>query len=164
MGERDHAQFTQWVREYGEFLYRVAWAMTGKRATAQDLVQDTFVRAWRARHQLRHDGAVQGWLYRILHREAIRNWHAREWAEDWNNDECEHVPDRASDDAAQLDLIEALQALTPHHREILVLFYLGDLSYLEMAQALDLPPGTVMSRLNRARYALRQQLGEEYMK
>lgn len=158
------AQFAQWVREYRDYLYRAAWALTGERAAAQDLVQETLAIAWRARHQLRNGAAVQGWLYRILRREAIRVWRERETAEIWNDAECERVPDRSPDAAARLDLVDALQRLSPLHREVLVLFYLADVSYTEMAQALDIPEGTVMSRLNRARDALRLLFGEQYMK
>ncbi|MBI3546883.1 MAG: RNA polymerase sigma factor [Gammaproteobacteria bacterium] len=164
MSDRQQTQFVQWVKDYRDFLYRAAWAITGKRAAAQDLVQETFALAWRARHQLRDGAAVQGWLYRILQRQAIRNWRAREQAENWDAAECERAPDQATDGSMRFDLMEALQALSPQHREILVLFYLADLNYSEMAQALELPAGTVMSRLNRARAALRQLLGEEYMK
>lgn len=164
MNDRDQAQFAQWVRDYRGYLYRAAWALTGERAAAQDLVQETLTIAWRARHQLRDGNAVQGWLYRILRREASRVWRNRETAGIWNDAECENVPDRSPDAAARLDLVDALQRLSPLHREVLVLFYLADVSYADMAQALDVPAGTVMSRLNRARDALRLLLGEEYMK
>lgn len=162
MNDRDRALFAQWVQEHRSYLYRSAWALTGERAAAQDLVQETLAIAWRARHQLRDAGSVQGWLYRILRREAIRIWREREVAGGWNAAECESVPDVAPDAAARLDVVDALQRLSPLHREVLVLFYLADVSYADMAQALDIPEGTVMSRLNRAREALRLLLGEEY--
>lgn len=164
MNDRDRAQFAQWVQEHRSYLYRVAWALTGERAAAQDLVQETLTIAWRARRQLRDAGSVQGWLYRILRREAGHVWRAREAAGEWDDVECEDVPDHAPDAAARLDVVDALQRLSPLHREVLVLFYLADVSYADMAQALDIPEGTVMSRLNRAREALRLLLGEEYRK
>lgn len=164
MDDRDQAQFAQWVRNYRGYLFRAAWALSGERAAAQDLVQETLAIAWRARHQLRDVDAVHGWLYRILRREAGRVWRAREAAGEWDDVECESVPDRSPDAAARLDVVDALQRLSPLHREVLVLFYLADVSYAEMAQALDIPEGTVMSRLNRAREALRLLLGEGYRK
>ena len=164
MNDRDQAQFAQWVRDYRGYLYRAAWALTGERAAAQDLVQETLAIAWRARRQLRDGNAVRAWLYRILRREAMRIWREREAAGGWDDAECENVQDSSPDPAARLDLVDALQRLSPLHREILVLFYLVDMSYADLAQALDIPEGTVMSRLNRARDALRLLLGEEYTK
>lgn len=152
----DEKGFAQWVENYQSFLYRAAWALTGERGAAQDLVQETFALAWRGRKQLRDGGAVQAWLYRILRREAARQWRNREpWAP-WDDDACQEVADDRGRADERIDLLDALQALSPLHREILVLFYLADMSYEDMALAMGIPGGTVMSRLNRARSALRR--------
>jgi RNA polymerase sigma-70 factor (ECF subfamily) len=148
--------FARWVEDHQAFLYRAAWALTGERGAAQDLVQETFALAWRGRKQLRADGSVQAWLYRILRREAARLWRTREPWDPWDDAICEEVADERNRADARVDLLDALQALTPMHREILVLFYLADMSYEDMALAMGIPSGTVMSRLNRARSALRR--------
>ncbi|MHB9118306.1 MAG: RNA polymerase sigma factor [Burkholderiales bacterium] len=158
MREPDKAQFADWVRQHRPFLYRAAWALTGERGQAQDLVQETFALAWRARGQLRELGAVRAWLYHILKREAMELWRQREPVVDWqaaaNEAAWEHTPEIE----ARLDLLKALQDISEAHREILVLHYLSDLSYEQLALALEIPPGTVMSRLSRAREALRRVL------
>lgn len=152
----DRTRFAEWVRLYQAFLYRAAWALSGERATAQDLVQETFALAWRARRQLRDDKTVQAWLYKILRREALRLWRERQPWEPWDEAACECIADCQGQIELRIDLLNALQALSPLHREILVPFYLADMSYEQLAWSLDIPPGTVMSRLSRARQALRQ--------
>lgn len=155
-GNKSAKDFARWVEDYQAFLYRAAWALTGERGAAQDLVQETFALAWRARRQLRDCGAVQSWLYRILRREAARQWRDREPWDEWDDTICEKVADEKAVVDARIELLDALQALAPIHREILVLFYLADMSYEDMALAMGIPSGTVMSRLNRARNALRR--------
>lgn len=158
MREPDKAQFAEWVRLYRPFLYRAAWALTGERAQAQDLVQETFTLAWRARKQLRDEEAVQAWLYRILKREAMELWSKRETPVDREAAANETAFDHTPAIEARLDLLKGLQDISEAHREILVLHYLSDLDYGQVALALDIPAGTVMSRLSRARLALRQVL------
>jgi RNA polymerase sigma-70 factor (ECF subfamily) len=160
MFDRDKARFDGWVHKYRSFLYRAAWALTREQSSAQDVVQETFSLAWRARKTLREETAVQAWLYKILRREALRYLSAREpWCE-WTDSICEEVAGTSETIDLRIDLLGALQAINPFHREILVLFYLSDMGYAELALAMEIPVGTVMSRLNRARNALRQALGE----
>ncbi|MBI1423350.1 MAG: sigma-70 family RNA polymerase sigma factor [Gammaproteobacteria bacterium] len=160
MFANDKKRFTQWVRQYQPFLFRAAWALSGEREIAKDLVQETFALAWRARKQLRDEAATQAWLYRILRREAMRIWREREPWEAWDDAQCAGIAANTQDDT-QTDLLNALQALNPLHRDVLVPFYLADMSYEQLAAMLDIPIGTVMSRLSRARRALRQLLEEE---
>lgn len=158
LDNKNEKDFARWVEDYQAFLYRAAWALTGERAAAQDLVQETFMLAWRARRQLRQADAVQAWLYRILRREAARRWREREPWDAWDETTCAEVSDDRAFVDARIDLLDALQALTPMNREILVLYYLADMRYEDMALAMGIPTGTVMSRLNRARNALRRLL------
>ncbi len=158
---RDAKRFAAWVKTHRAFLTRAAWALTGDKAAAQDLVQDTFVLAWRHRAALRDEGAVQAWLYRILRREAVRHWEKRPPWDEWREELAETAACAAESEDLRIDLLRALQALSEPHREILVLFYLSDMSYEELANSLDIAPGTVMSRLNRARAALKALLGED---
>lgn len=148
--------FDGWVRQYRAFLYRAAWGLTGDRAAAEDLVQETFTQAWRSRHQLRMIESLQPWLYRILRREAGRRCSGQNLAP-LEAADAVLVEFPAHDE--RIDLVRALQRISPRHREILVLFYLSELDYAGLADALEIPPGTVMSRLNRAREALRLALG-----
>ena len=68
------SRYNQWVREHYRFLLRSAWALTGSRATAEDVVQDCFTSAWRFRHQLRDQGMARAWLFQIMRRHAFRHF------------------------------------------------------------------------------------------
>lgn len=161
MFDRDSRRFAEWVKQFQPFLFRAAWTLLGERSAAQDLVQETFAIAWRARHQLRESDAARAWLYQILRREAIRYWREQEPWEEWHDEICEAVPGNIVATDEQLEVLEALQKLSLPHREVLTLFYLTDMSYEQLAIALEIPEGTVMSRLNRARSALRLALEEK---
>lgn len=149
--------FNQWVQEHYRFLLRAGWALTGSRHIAEELVQDTFELAWRYQAQLSKAASARAWLYQILRREALQ--HGRTGpglSVPW---EDEHDDWQQSDLASldlRIDMLRALQQLSAAHREMLVLFYLQDMSYQDMANALEIPPGTVMSRLARARAELQK--------
>lgn len=148
--------FNRWVQEHYRFLLRAGWALTGSRHIAEELVQDTFELAWRHQDQLRNVASVKAWLYQILRREALQHFRAGPSAVSWEDehDDLLHTDPAALD--LRIDLLRALQQLSAAQREILVLFYLQDMSYRDMADALEIPSGTVMSRLARARTALQK--------
>jgi RNA polymerase sigma factor (sigma-70 family) len=152
--------FNRWVREYHPFLFRAAWALTGSRQDAEEMVQDTFELAWRHYDQLKDQDRVRAWLYWILRHECLRAIRTASETTPWN-DACENLVFIDHKTELRLDLLWALQQLSPMHREILVLYYLEDVSYAEMAEALEIAPGTVMSRLGRARIELRRLLEED---
>jgi RNA polymerase sigma-70 factor (ECF subfamily) len=153
--------YNAWVREHYRFLFRSAWALTGSRAVAEEVVQDCFEIAWRHMDQLRDRALARAWLFRILRREALRNLapagEARVEPYDESQDER---PGRDTVAAAErrMDILAALQTLPAIHREALTLFYFEDMPVAEMALALQVAPGTVLSRLNRAREALRARM------
>ncbi len=149
--------FNQWVQEHYRFLLRAAWALTGSRHIAEDLVQDTYELAWRYQTQLRKEASARAWLYRILRREALQ--HGRSGAAGsvpWEDQHDDLQQDNPAGLDLRIDMLRALQQLSAAHREMLVLFYLQDMSYQEMANALEIAPGTVMSRLARARTELQK--------
>lgn len=152
------ARFARWVQEHYGFVFRAAWALTGSRALAEELTQDAFEIAWRHRTQLREERAARAWLYQILRRETWRYLKATPASEPWDDAAEQLDGGRDADLALRVDLLRALQRLRPIHREILVLYYLEDIDYAGMARALEIAPGTVMSRLSRARAELRAQL------
>lgn len=149
-------RFNDWVREHYPFLLRAAWALTGNRETAEELVQDAFELAWRHQHQLSRAESVKPWLYRILRREALRHITARAATVPWNDEHDDLRCTDCADVELRVGVMRALQQLSIAHRDILVLFYLQDMSYREMAEALEIPEGTVMSRLARARAELQK--------
>ncbi|MFO1316420.1 MAG: RNA polymerase sigma factor [Burkholderiales bacterium] len=153
--------YNGWVRDHYRFLFRSAWALTGSRTVAEDVVQDCFELAWRHMDQLRDRTLARPWLFQILRREAYRNLAPPTDPPLESYDES--ADGRAGADALatveqRMDILVAMRALPAIHREVLTLFYFEDMPVAEMALALDVAPGTVLSRLNRARDALRQRM------
>jgi len=149
--------YNAWVRDHYRFLFRSAWALTGSRAVAEEVVQDCFELAWRNMSQLRERKLARAWLYQILRREALRS--VPRAGEIYVEEHDPRAgPDAFGDVERRLDILAALQKLPPIHREALTLFYFDDMPVSEMAIALEVAPGTVLSRLNRARVALREIL------
>lgn len=151
------SRYNQWVSEHYRFLMRSAWALTGSRAVAEDVVQDCFTSAWKYRSQLRQPELARAWLFRIMRRHALRHLvPGPQSLED--DDEASGLPAPDSGLDNQLDVVKALTRIAPIHREVLVLFYFDDMPTAQMAEALDIAPGTVLSRLARARAALKSAL------
>lgn len=147
------ARYNEWVRAHYRFLMRSAWALTGSRAAAEDVVQDCFACAWEHRHQLRQPERARAWLFRIMRRSALRHLAPGRWLADADEAVESAAGDEVLDD--RLDLARGLARIAPIHREVLVLYYFDDMSTAVMAEALEIAPGTVLSRLARARDALR---------
>lgn len=148
------SRYNQWVRDHYRFLMRSAWALTGSRAVAEDVVQDCFTNAWRHRDQLRDPSLVRPWLFQIMRRSVFRHLPPFTQSLD-DNDEADRVaaPDAGIDN--RLDVVKALGRIAPIHREVLVLHYFDDMPTAQIAEALEIAPGTVLSRLARAREALK---------
>ena len=152
------SRYNQWVRDHYRFLLRSAWALTGSRAVAEDVVQDCFTSAWRFRQQLRDPGMARAWLFQIMRRHAYRHFDPMQaWMQPLEDVAQETTGQAASLDD-QLDVVKALARIAPIHREVLVLYYFDDMPTAQMAEALDIAPGTVLSRLSRAREALKNVL------
>lgn len=149
--------YNAWVREHYRFLFRSAWALTGSRSVAEEVVQDCFELAWRHMAQLRDKSLARAWLFRIVRREALRNLTPPTEPYDEEHD-VRPGADAAAAIERRLDVLASMQALAPIHREVLTLFYFEDMPVAEMAVALDVAPGTVLSRLDRAREALRRRI------
>lgn len=153
------SRYNQWVREHYRFLLRSAWGLTGSRAVAEDVVQDCFASAWKHRKQLRQPELARAWLFRIMRRHALRHLAPGLQSLDTGNDgNAIEVPSPDQGLDNQLDVVKALTLIAPIHREVLVLFYFDDMPTAQMAEALDVAPGTVLSRLARARDALKAVL------
>jgi RNA polymerase sigma-70 factor (ECF subfamily) len=151
------ARYNQWVRDHYRFLMRSAWALTGSRAVAEDVVQDCFTNAWKSRDQLRDATLVRPWLFQIMRRSIFRHLPPlTQSLEDSDETEWGEAPDTRLDD--RLDVVKALSRIAPIHREILVLHYFDDMPTAQIAEALEIAPGTVLSRLARARAALKNAM------
>lgn len=153
--------FAQLVDAHYTPLFRFALSLARREADACDLVQQTFFIWAKNGHQLRETSKAKTWLFTTLYREFLRV-HRRGQRTQSIEDLPPSVQDRPAEDvdyARQMDaqqVVEALQEVDEGFRAPLVLFYLEDLSYQEIAETLDVPIGTVMSRLSRGKTQLRK--------
>lgn len=152
--------FEQIVDAHYQGLYRFALSMCRREATAQDLVQQTFLQWARKGHMLRDAAKVKTWLFTTLYREwlGIARREKKYEAVEFEPDLHGSTQNEADGENPRVDsgtLQTALEQLDPNYRAPLVLFYLKELSYREIAETLGVPIGTVMSRLSRAKDSLR---------
>ena len=137
-------------------LRRYARALAGDRAAADDLVQDTLERALAKFHLWKRGTDLRAWLFTIMHNVYVNKLRARRELSSLD-DEALELPVRAAHDAVleARDLERALRRLPAKQREVLLLVVLEDMTYEQAARTLEVPIGTVMSRLSRAREKLR---------
>ncbi|GAB1575604.1 RNA polymerase sigma factor [Bordetella petrii] len=138
-------------------LRRYARGLTGDRERADDLVQDTLERAWSRFSRWQRRGELRAWMFGIMHNQFIDGLRAQRRQADWQADaDLDGIPVRATqaDGLEVRDLDRCLQQLPPDLRAVILLVSVEEFSYREAALALDVPIGTVMSRLSRARERL----------
>jgi RNA polymerase sigma-70 factor (ECF subfamily) len=140
-------------------LRRYARALAGERTAADDLVQDTLERAWSKLHLYRRGTDLRAWLFTVMHNVYVNQRRAARPSTPLDDEMQELAqPVRETDTLVLRDLDAAIRRLPPEQREVLLLVALEDMSYAEAAEALEIPIGTVMSRLARAREKLRAML------
>ncbi|MBI2944934.1 MAG: RNA polymerase sigma factor [Candidatus Wallbacteria bacterium] len=159
--------FERLVRDHSEELFRIAFRLTGRRETAEDLVQETFTEAWRSLPDLREPSSARAWLFRILrfrHAHLLRDLGRRPQVDD--SVELLQDADTPTRDASEGDsecsepLQAALDAMDDRFKLPFLMVLLLGVSCRETARELDLPLGTVLSRVHRARSFLRQRLDD----
>lgn len=150
--EHEIIQYIPRLRRYARALLR------GNAGAADDLVQDCLERALSRLHLWRHDSDLRAWLFTVMHNLYVNQLRraGREVALD-EMPELPHQPEPGQ----QREIERALESLQPDQREILLMVTLEGLSYREVATALGIPEGTVMSRLARARERVRRALEGE---
>ncbi len=162
----DETSFENIVNAHYEPLYRFALSLARSEADAGDLVQQTFYRWATKGAQLRDKSKVKAWLFTTLHREFLghrRHEDKFPKVEIATDEGHELVAESPSPDQ-QLDgasVMTALQRLDETYRAPLALFYLEEHSYRDIAEILEIPIGTVMSRISRGKQILRQTILEK---
>jgi len=168
----DRAAFDRLVEATYAMAYATAYRLTGDVDAAADATQDAYVRAYASLHTFRGSSSFSTWLYRIvvnvsldILRRRVRAPEPLTVATDDDEERELDIVDGSADPHAQAErrerqavVLRALQRISDDHRAVLVLFDLNGLAYEEIARILGIPLGTVKSRLNRARLALREAM------
>lgn len=157
------ADAEQWIPR----LRRYALALTGNRDAADDLIQDTLERAWRKRTLWRPGSDLRAWLFTVMHNVHVNGLRTARPVESLDDEsassKAETMPSAASAESSVVlsELRVALTRLSDEYRQVILLVGLEQMSYAEAASVLDVPIGTVMSRLSRGREQLRLLLARE---
>jgi RNA polymerase sigma-70 factor (ECF subfamily) len=171
---RDRVRFEEEALDLADQVYRVARRLVSSREEAEDLVQETYARAFRSWQSFQPGTNLRAWLFRILTNLNIDRGRRLQRAPDtqpleegdyflYNKLEETGEPpaeERVDDRLSQDDAVAALSAVPHDFRDVIVLVDIGDFSYADAAQILDIPIGTVMSRLHRGRRILKRELAE----
>ena len=160
----DDSTMDSLVERFYQSLYHFALSLARSEVVAADLTQETYY-LWAAKgHQLRDTTKAKSWLFTTLHREFLRRQRHATRFPHHETSQVEHelpiIPSTVVNDLDAIAVMQALQRVDEHYRVPLAMFYLEDFSYKEIADALDVPAGTVMSRLARGKAQLRVLLGE----
>jgi RNA polymerase sigma-70 factor (ECF subfamily) len=174
---RDRVRFEEEALGLADQVYRVARRLVGSREEAEDLVQETYARAVRSWRSFTPGTNLRAWLLRILTNlnldrgrriqrtpelqplEEGDYYLANKLAESAGEQALDQ--DRVVEHLSQDSIVAALSSLPHDFRDVVVLVDIGEFSYADAAQILDIPIGTVMSRLHRGRRLLKQRLAEE---
>ena len=175
----DQANFEQDAMQYTRQLYSAAMRMTRNPADAEDLVQETFLKAYRAYHTFQEGTNLKAWLYRILTNTYINKYRKesrrpsevdlgtvedmylyRRLGSEESAEAARTTEDRVLDGLVESDIKEAVEELPESFRMPVLLADLEGFSYKEIAEILEIPIGTVMSRLHRGRKAMQKRLWE----
>jgi RNA polymerase sigma-70 factor (ECF subfamily) len=175
----DQAKFSDLAMEHMPSLYTAALRMTRNPADAEDLVQETYLKAYRAFNSFTEGTNLKAWLYRILTNTYINTYRAKKRRpEESDIDDLENfylyrrlgglegasagrsAEDEVLDHFTETEVKEAIEALPEQFRMAVLLGDVEGFSYKEIAEILDVPIGTVMSRLHRGRRALQKRLYE----
>jgi len=172
---RDRVRFEEDALALSDQVYRVARYLASSREDADELMQETYARAFRSWRSFTPGTNMRAWLLRILNNLNIDRGRRQQRAPQMQPLEANdyYLYDRLAEDGdgvsdedkvverlSQDDIVTALSAVPHDFRDVLVLVDLGDFSYADAAQILDIPVGTVMSRLHRGRRILKRELAE----
>jgi len=171
----DQAAFVQDTEPFMASLYSTAVRMTGNRTDAEDLVQETYLKAYRSYESFNAGTNLRAWLFRILTNTHINRYRAKSRRpEETDLDEVEDLyfyrrvrnqdqfgqsaEDQLMELLSEAEVISAVEALPDAYRLAVLLADVEGFSYKEIAEILDVPAGTVMSRIHRGRKMLQKEL------
>ncbi|WP_123040183.1 sigma-70 family RNA polymerase sigma factor [Cohnella candidum] len=150
--------FAELVRRFKGNVYRHAYGMLGSRSEAEDAAQEAFIKAYYSISRLDADFAFSSWMMRIVTNICLDRLKKR--TDEWPVAEESRLSAAAARDEmsdTRMAIQEAMRQLSPEHRQVLLLHDMQGYRYEEISELLDIPLGTVKSRLNAARLALRKE-------
>ena len=151
----------QLVQDHYQALYRFAFRLSGSSQEAEDLTQEAYCQAYRSFAQLRDASRAKAWLFSILRNAYLHKLRSSKRMQTLSPEALAEIPERLPDPLPEIEpaqLQKALDELPEDFRTPLLLFYFEDFSYRDIADQLQVPLGTVMSRLARAKAHLRGRL------
>ncbi len=161
-------EFKKLTYPHMKLVYNVALRYCGNVFDAEDIVQETYLMAFKNFHQLREKSKCKPWLLKILRNNFLKSYHKQKSMQKLNEtDYIEFLETGMSGNeadtllfsaAGQQTVLLALDQLPEKYKEVLTLYYLEEMLYKDIAESLDIPIGTVMSRLTRARETLKMRL------
>ena len=173
IGRKKHRREVFWnlAQHHTRFLYHVAFKYAGNRYDAEDLVQETLYTAYNKFHQLRDSRKFKSWMFTILRNHFLK-WQRKKAP--LQTDEFENEIDYLSqlesvslqqdvasvyERKAEAETVQSiLNKLPERYKSVLILYYMQDSSYQQIAEVLEIPIGTVMSRLSRAKQMMKKAL------
>lgn len=162
MLEAASSSFESLVATYYSALYKFGYSLSKNAEDAADLTQQTFLIYAEKGDSVRDTAKIKSWLFTTLYREFLRKNRRGKVTTAVDQEILESNEDPAPvDSVRQLEAqeaVEALHTLEPQYRDPLILFYMEDLAYKEIAEVLEIPMGTVMSRLSRGKEQLKSHL------
>jgi RNA polymerase sigma-70 factor (ECF subfamily) len=162
----DASAFERLVREHQHLVYCVALSVCKDPATAEDLAQEAFLKAYRSVDEVREPAQLKTWLYSIARFTAI-DWVRRRKNERWQGLSAEaagELPERPEAEAKEdrtVRVMDVIRGLKEEHREIMILRYVRGLSYAQIAKATGLTSSAVGEKLSRIRDLVREKVRSE---
>jgi RNA polymerase sigma-70 factor (ECF subfamily) len=139
--------FERILEQHRDKVFRLAWSILGNRAAAEDAAQDVFLKIWTALPGFRGESSISTWIYAVARNTCLTRRQRENAHPTIELDET--IP--GNEPSSDADLRRVIARLPEKYRDVLVLFYLEDRSYEQVAEALDLPMGTVKTNLHRAK-------------
>lgn len=151
--------FEQFINENIDAAYRFAFTYAKNKEDAEDILNESVVKALRSLHTLKDPAKIKSWFYTIIARTALNHIKNRQKIVYLEDDAMEHL-EPLTDDYSHISFEELMESLDPKYRQILVLRFLEDMTISEVAQILELNENTVKSRLYRALERLKLEIQE----
>ncbi len=164
----DKKHFKEIAYPHLQFLYNVALKYTGKSYDAEDLVQETMYTAYSKFSQLRDEDKCRSWLFMILRshflkekRQSIKRPYLDDgngYLKDITDGNAKSLPDRYEEKLNRVEVQQVLDIIPEKYKSSLILYYMEEMTYQEISECLDIPIGTVMSRLARGKKYMKNEL------